>query len=311
MDKRERYTFLLQKIVAAVATMFLVTLFSFVLMRLSPIDAAEAYVKRNSAMVTQAQIDATRIQLGLDKPLLVQYIHWLGNAIRLDFGTSLSSGHTVLSELQNVLPTTLGIVCISAGITMVGILLFGCLGYLCQHHWTQKCLRFLGILGVSVPAFYIATACIDFFAIKIGAIAVVGNAGMGRYLPAAICLSISGICFYGQMLTDGIIQEMEQDYCIYARCCGLCEWRIVWFHALPNALIALLPSFAQMLGMSMANAAIVERVFSLSGLGYLMIDSVIARDTPVIHATVLVLAGALVMMDVVAEVAQKCIKKEL
>lgn len=311
MSRKEIIQYTFQKVLAALATLLLVTLFSFLLMRLSPIDPAEAYVKRNSAMVTQEQIDAARVQLGLDKPLYIQYISWLGNAVHFDFGTSLSTGHFVVSELKNALPTTLTIVCISAVTTIVGVLLFGCFGYLSKSHWTHKFLRFLGILGVSIPAFYLATAFIDLFAIKVGAISVVSNDGFSRYAPAALCLCISGMCFYAQMLTDALIHEMEQDYCVYSKCRGLSEARILLCHALPHALMDLLPNFAQMLGMSLANAAIVERVFSLSGLGYLIIDSVIARDAPVIHAAILVLAGALVILDVVAEVAQRLLKREL
>lgn len=311
MNLKERKRFLIDKTVSVLITLLLVTLFSFLLMRFSPIDPATAYVKRNSAMVTQEQIDAAKIRFGYDKPLYIQYLSWLENAVHLNFGTSLSTGHSVLSELKNSLPTTLIIVMISVASTIIGVLIFGCLGYMSHHCWLRKLLQFIGILGVSVPAFYIATAFIDVFAIKVGTISVVGNSGFSRYGPAALCLCISGICFYSQMLTDALIHEMDQDYCIYAKCRGLSETRILLLHALPHAMIDLLPSFAQMLGMSLANAAIVERVFSLSGFGYLIIDSVIARDAPVIHAAVLILAGALVIMDVIAEVVQKLLKREL
>ncbi len=311
MKRKDVSRYIIQKIFAALFTLFVVTLFSFLLMRLSPIDPAEAYVKRNSAMVTQEQIDAARIRLGYDKPLYIQYFSWLWKALNLNFGTSLATGLPVVSELGDALPTTLIIVTISATITIIGVLIFGCLGYISHHHFTFKLLRFIGILGVSIPAFYIATAFIDVFAIKASAISVVGNSGLSRYGPAALCLCISGMCFYSQMLTDALLHEMDQDYCIYAKCRGISEIRILVCHALPHAMIDLLPNFAQMLGMSLANAAIVERVFSLSGLGYLMIDSVVARDAPMIHASVLVLAGALVIMDVIAEIAQKLLKRDL
>lgn len=311
MSRKEMVHYMVEKVLAALMTLLLVTLFSFLLMRLSPIDPAEAYVKRNSALVTQEQIEAARVKLGLDKPWYIQYANWLWNAVHLQFGTSLATGHSVVSELKKVLPTTLTVVCISAMITMAGVLLLGCFGALSNGRWRQKFLRVVGILGVSIPAFYLATAFIDVFAIKVGAISVVGNEGVRRYVPAALCLCVSGVCFYAQMLADALRREMEQDYSVYAKCRGLSDVRILLCHALPHALIDLLPSFAQMLGLSLANAAVVERVFSLSGLGYLMIDGILARDAPIIHATVLVLAGALVMMDVVAEVAQKLLRREL
>jgi len=144
-----------------------------------------------------------------------------------------------------------------------------------------------------------------------GLISVAGNIGLARFLPAALCLSLSAICFYGQLLSDSLHREMEQDYAFYARCRGLSETRILVCHALPHALVDLLPSFAQMLGLCLAGAAIVERVFSLSGLGYLIIDAVVRRDSPVIHASVLLLAGALVLLDTVAELLQRWLQRDV
>lgn len=311
MGKRKITVYITKKIGFAIFTLLLVTLFSFLLMRLSPIDPAEAYVKRNSAMVTDEQVEAARIQLGLNKPLFVQYFSWLKDAIKLDFGISLSSGHSVTSELAKALLATLHIVGWAALFTIVGVVACGCLLYFLRNLLIGRVMIFIGILGISIPAFYFATAFIDLFALKLNFILVAGNTGLAKYVPPALCLSVSGICFYSQMLAGTLIREMEQDYCIYAKCRGLQESRILLCHALPHAMVDLLPNFAQMLGLCFAGAAIVERVFSLPGIGYLIIDSVIARDAPVTHAAVLVLAGVLVIMDFAAEVMQKILKKEL
>lgn len=311
MRRKKIAGYLLQKAIAVLFTLLLVTLFSFLLMRLSPIDPAEAYVKRNSAMVTDEQIAAARVRLGLDKPLYIQYTAWLTNALKLDFGTSLASGHPVIYDLLNALPATFILVGWSALFMTAGSLILGCMGYFANGHWLNKIFRLTGVLGVSIPAFYLAAAFLDLFALKWGVISVVGNTGFAKYGPAAICLAISGICFYAQILADSLIHEMEQDYCSYAKCRGLDESRILICHALPHALIDLLPNFAQMLGLAFAGAAIVERVFSLSGLGYLIIDSVIARDSPMIFASVLVLAGVLVILDLLAEILQKILRREI
>ena len=193
----------------------------------------------------------------------------------------------------------------------LGVLGVGMLGYL----WRQKAggmiLSFLTMIGISVPGFYLGTAFIDLFAVRLGWISVSGNSGFTRYFPVALCLSVLGICFYGQMLAASLEREMEQDYAMYLRCRGLREGRILLFHAFPHAVVDLLPSFAQMLGLCLANAAIVERVFSLSGLGYLIIDAVVKRDSPVIHAAVLVLALTLVLLDTAAELLQYGLRSDM
>ena len=168
----------------------------------------------------------------------------------------------------------------------------------------------IGLL-LSLAGFYLGTAFIDLFAVRLGWISVSGNSGFARYFPVALCLSVLGICFYGQMLAASLEREMEQDYAMYLRCRGLQDGRILLFHAFPHAVVDLLPSFAQMLGLCLANAAIVERVFSLSGLGYLIIDAVVKRDSPVIHAAVLVLALTLVLLDTVAELLQYALRSDM
>ena len=302
MAQRTR-RYLIRRAVVVLLTLFVVTLLSFLLMRLSPIDPATAYVKRNSAVVTQEQIDEARVMLGLDKPLPVQYFDWVVDALHMDFGISLGTGNPVTEELAKTVPVTLTVVAYSAVIMSLGVLGVGMLGYLWRQKAGSMILSFLTMIGISVPGFYLGTAFIDLLAVRRG--------GFTRYFPVALCLSVLGICFYGQMLAASLEREMEQDYAMYLRCRGLREGRILLFHAFPHAVVDLLPSFAQMLGLCLANAAIVERVFSLSGLGYLIIDAVVKRDSPVIHAAVLVLALTLVLLDTAAELLQYGLRSDM
>ena len=310
MDSRTRI-YIIRRIIVVILTLFVVTLLSFLLMRLSPIDPATAYVKRNSAIVTQEQIEEARVMLGLNKSLPAQYLDWVYDAAHMDFGISLGTGNPVTEELGKTVPVTFTVVAYSAVIMAMGVMIVGALGYLWRNKAGGMVLSFLTIVGISVPGFYFGTAFIDVFAVQLGWLKVSGNSGFLKYFPVALCLSILGICFYGQMLAASLEREMDQDYTMYARCRGLSETRILFFHALPHAVVDLLPNFAQMLGLCLANAAIVERVFSLSGLGYLIIDAVVKRDSPVIHAAVLILALTLVLLDTVAELLQYALRSDM
>jgi len=301
--------YIFKKSLEVILTLLIVTLLSFLLMRLSPVDPAIAYVKRNTPIVTEEQIQTTRIKLGLDKPLFVQYYTWVKNAIRFDFGISLRSGHPVIEEIGKTLHVTLKIVLLSAAIMVVGIFLFGCLNYFLRNRIIGNFLIFFYIGAISIPPFYLASLYIDIFALKLGLMSVSGNTGLLRYLPASLCLSVLGIALYSQLLGKGIEREMNEDYAFYARCRGLKESRILLFHALPHAAIAIIPSFLQMLGLFMAGAAIVESVFSLPGIGHLIIDSVIQRDSPMIHGEVLVLAFAFVTFNVLSDILQLCLQR--
>lgn len=303
--------YIVRRIIVVFFTLFIVTLLSFLLMRLSPIDPATAYVKRNSAIVTEEQIEDARVMLGLDKSLPEQYIDWAYDALHMEFGISLGTGNPVTEELAKTVPVTLTVVLYSAVIMMLGVLIVGTLGYFWREKVRGIVLSFLVIVGISVPGFYIGTAFIDVFAVRLNVISVSGNAGFMKYFPVALCLSVLGSCFYGQMLSASLEREMDQDYAMYARCRGISDMRILIFHALPHAIVDLLPNFAQMLGLCLANAAILERVFSLSGLGYLIIDAVVKRDSPMIHAAVLVLALTLVLLDTVAELLQYVLRSDM
>ena len=129
MQQRTR-RYLIRRAIVVLLTLFVVTLLSFLLMRLSPIDPATAYVKRNSAIVTQEQIDEARVMLGLDKPLPVQYFDWVVDALHMDFGISLGTGNPVTEELAKTVPVTLTVVAYSAEIMSLGDLGVGMLGYL-------------------------------------------------------------------------------------------------------------------------------------------------------------------------------------
>lgn len=114
---------------------------------------------------------------------------------------------------------------------------------------------------------------------------------------------------YSQLLSKNIEREMNEDYAVYARCRGLSDMRILWTHALPHALAGLAPSFLQMVGISLAGSAIVEKIFSLPGLGYSIVDSVLYRDTPMIHATILFLAFFLVICNTVSDILQRIFQR--
>lgn len=198
-------------------------------------------------LYTPEQLDELREEMGLNQPLLVQYGTWVGNALHLDFGTSLVNGRSVLGEVSRAMGVTLSIVLIAAVIEAVGILLVGSLCYWCRRKWAHLLLVFVCIVGVSIPPFFLASSFLDVFAVRFGWISVASSTGLMRYLPAAICLAVGGIALYSQLLSKNIEREMNEDYAVYARCRGLSDMRILWTHALPHALAGLAPSFCRWL----------------------------------------------------------------
>lgn len=300
--------FIGRKALELLLTLLIVTMISFILMQLSPIDAAEAYARRNAFAITPEYVQELREEMGLGAPLPAQYWRWVRRAAALDFGVSYVSGRDVFTEVTVAFSVTASIVLITAVVQAVGSLLMGCLCYLTRRHWSGKLLNLLCVAGISVPAFFFASTFLDVFAVRFGWLRVAGNTGLMRYLPAALCLAVSGVAFFGQLLAGGIARAMGEESADYARCRGLTERRILLCHALPAALTGVLPNFMQMMGLCMAGSMIVERIFSLPGLGYLIIESVLYRDAPMIHATILFLAFSLVFFYILADVLQRAVQ---
>lgn len=181
--------FLLQKVLQLFLTLFLVTAITFILMQLSPIDAAEAYSRRIFT-VDEARIEAVREQMGLNRHIVVQYLDWLNGLLHFDLGTSYVDNRDVFLIVSAASKETACIVLLSMVLQAAGSLVLGILLYLSRKNVLGKILAFVSIAAISVPAFYLATSFIDIVAVRWKLINVAGNTGLMRYLPAALCLAV-------------------------------------------------------------------------------------------------------------------------
>ena len=307
--KSFKNNFIVRKLIEVILTLLTVSLISFILMKISPIDAAEAYARRNSFAMNPEMLESLREDMGLNKPIVVQYINWISKALRLDFGSSYVTGRDVFTDVVGALGITGKVVIISGLIQLVGALFVGCLSYYTKRTLANKIIELITIGGISIPAFFFAGLFIDIFAVKFAWMQVATNKGFFRYFPAAFCLAISGIAFFGQLLSTSVEKYASTDSALYARCRGISEKRLILFHVLPMALREVLPNFMQMLGIAMAGSMVVERIFSLPGLGYMIIEAILYRDSPVIHAVILFLGFALVFFNILASVIERSLSR--
>ena len=228
--KRDMRKYILRKLVELIFTLLFVTLLSFLLMRLSSVDPATAYAKRMIGNPTAEQIEKIRIQLGFDKPLLVQYGRWVWDLLHFDLGVSLANGHDVWTDIATAFPKTLGIVALASIFQVVFIVIVSCIAFLLPWKLPKKAVRLLCILGVSIPSFYLATVYLDYFAVQKSLISVAGNTTLLSYISPAICIGVFGASFYTPLLMDALEHESDEDYAFYARCRGLSEKRLLLCH---------------------------------------------------------------------------------
>ena len=308
--KRDMRKYILRKLVELIFTLLFVTLLSFLLMRLSSVDPAIAYVKRMIGNPTAEQIEKIRIQLGFDKPLLVQYGRWVWDLLHFDLGVSLANGHDVWTDIATAFPKTLGIVALASIFQVVVFVIVSCIAFLLPWKLPKKAVRLLCILGVSIPSFYLATVYLDYFAVQKSLISVAGNTTLLSYISPAICIGVFGASFYTPLLMDALEHESNEDYAFYARCRGLSEKRLLLCHFFPRAAMGLVPNFLQSIGLALANATVIESIFSIPGFGYLIVNHVLDRDTPMIHAEVFFLALAIALCNIAADLVQWAIGRK-
>lgn len=297
------------RIFELIITVLIVSLLSFILMRLSSVDPATAYAKRSIGSPTIDQIEEIRQRLGFDKPVYEQYINWIKNLFKFDLGQSLTNNKPVWENISMALPKTLSIVFQSALMQIIIISLFGCVTFILRNKGITKLINFICLIGISTPMFYTAIILLDLFAVKWNIISVSGNTTFISYLLPATSMCIFGSSFYIPLFIDELAIESEENYVSFFRGNGLSEMKIFFLHMFPNAAIKLIPSFFQSVGLMIANATIIEVIFSIPGFGYLIVNSVLNRDAPMIHAIVFFLALFIAMANILSEIISNLLSR--
>lgn len=277
--------------------LLLVSAAAFALVRLMPGDAATAYLNAMNAPITEAALQKVQKDLGLDKPVAVQYGIWLKQALSLDFGLSYMTKRPVIDELMRGFYYT----AVLTGSAVVWIIVFSLpLGILAGRHpgsFMDQIIRAMTFLGSSIPSFWLGFLLVEFFSLRLKLLPVQGAGTLKHILLPSITLACSYLAMYTKMLRGGIVEHSGRTYVLYARARGLKKKTILWRHILPNALNPVLTSLGLSLGSMLSGAVIVENVFAWPGMGRVIVHAVAGRDYPVIQGYILVIAAVYIVLN--------------
>lgn len=248
-------------------------------------------------------------QYGLDQPVPVQYVKWLGNVLTGDFGTSLKSGKTVASEILTRLPVTLELAVLATITSLILAIPAGIAAALYRGRWPDTVLRLVALVGLSVPNFLIATMLVLFISTQWRILPTTGfvpmSEGIGPNLKSLIMPTISlGALLAAsimRMMRSSMLEELSKEYLTVARAKGLQQRSVVLGHALRNSLIPVITVVGIQTGYMLGGTVIVEQVFAIPGIGRLALDAVNQRDYPLVQGTVMFIAGAFVFMNMVTD----------
>lgn len=259
----------------------------FTLLHIIPGDPARMIL---GVTATPEQLAALRHNLGLDQPFLVQLGTYMKNLFfHLDMGLSYVTQTPIAQAIWSRLPRTMGLGLISMIISFVLGVLLGILAGTHQNRWQDNLSMIIALIGVSMPAFWLALMLVLLFSVKLGWLPASGMGGIQYYILPAIANSLGGVAGIARQTRSSILEVIRSDYVTTARSKGLTEHEVVYKHILPNALIPIITvaggSFAAVFG----GSVIIETVFSIDGIGLYMMSGITSRDYPVVQGCVVLL----------------------
>ena len=293
--------YLTQKLLSLIPVLLGISLVAFVLGVISPGNPAELALSQGGYEPTPEQIAAMEVEMGLDKPYPVQYIRWVGNALRGDLGTSYASGREVASELQRRLPVTLKLACYSIVLAVAGGLFMGCVAAVYREKWPDRMVKALINIQLSFPSFWLALLMILLFAETLGWLPTSGVGGFRYMLMPAVVLSSATAATAARLTRSSLLAEFGKQYCTAAAARGISRWRLVLKNALPNAIVPTVALLGNSLGGMLGGSVIIESIFALPGIGSYALDSITNRDYPALQGYVLLAGAIYVAMTVVVD----------
>ena len=298
--------YLLQRILSALLVIWGVSLLVFLIIQLVPGDPARIVL---GAYASQEQVDGIRERMGLNEPILKQYVKWLGNALRGDFGSSLLTAQPVAKSIWQKLPRTveLGLASLAVGSAVafpIGI-------YTALHpgKWLDIVGTLFSQLGVSIPSFWFAILMISFFSVNLGILPPGGYVplaeGVGPWLKhlimPALATGLVSASIQTRFIRSAMLDVLSQPYIQTARAKGLTERLVLNRHALRNALINIVTILGLQVTVLLSGSVIAEVVFSWPGLGGLSLDAVLRRDYTMLQATVLMFTSMVVFVNLAVD----------
>jgi peptide/nickel transport system permease protein len=305
------HKYVIRRLLMMIPILFGVSLVVFFIMRMVPGDVATMILMGPTGDVgaRQEDIAALREKLGLDRPLALQYLSWVGGLLRLDVGDSLWSGKPIFEEVIERFPLTLELAALSILISVVIALGTGIFSAVRQDTWIDYVFRAVSIAGLSVPNFWLGTMVIlilsryFFWSPPLGYTAFFDDplTNLQQMIWPAVILGYSLAAVTSRMTRSSLLEVLREDYIRTAWAKGLPERIIVMRHAFRNALLPVLTLSAIQLGTLLGGTVIMETIFTLPGIGRYLVDSIFHRDYPVTQTIITIMAVKFVFINLIVD----------
>lgn len=300
--------YILKRLVLAIPVLLGITVVVFLLVRLIPGDVIDLMLGTEGSLRPEIR-QQLRETLGLDRPLYLQYLTWLGDILRGDLGRSLRTGQPIVENLAGKLPITLELAILSILMSMLIAIPLGIISALRRNSLADFFVRLVGTVGLSLPNFWLATMLILIASryfhwgaslVYVSPVDDLGENLKQMMLPSiALALGLTAVVM--RMTRSSMLEVLSQDYVRTARAKGVRERWVVYRHALRNALMPVITVIGIQTGHLLGGAVIVEQIFGLPGLGWFLLNGIYQRDYPAVQAGVLILAAIFVLTNLIVD----------
>lgn len=291
----------MRRIGQMVVVLFVLSTITFILMKLTPGDPLKQMLHLDVANVSSEQVAATKEKLGLNQPIIVQYGQWLREIVQLNFGTSYQTGESVSKELLYYTPPTVTI----ALCTMVTVLLIsvplGTIAAQYYHTWIDQIIRTLTSVMVSVPSFFLGTILIYICAQRLAILPSSGISTPSGYILPVLSLSIGMSAYYVRLMRSNLLELYGSQEVQASRLRGMSESYIYWKDLFKPALLPIITIMGMSVGSLIGGTVVIENLFGIPGVGHFLVDSIRARDYPVIQGVVLLIGCCVIVANTVSD----------
>ena len=293
--------YIVKRVLLAIVTLFLVCFITFFAMNAIPGGPFNGEKAK-----TQAVMDALNKRYGLDKPVGVQFINYMKNLLHGDFGISLKTGRSIAKTIREsfAISAKLGLMAVIVAL-IFGIVL-GCLAALKRNTWIDHVIIFFVTLFTAMPSFVAASFLLLIFCIQLGWVPVWSTANPNYVLPV-IALSLSPMATITRLTKTSMLDALGQDYVRTARAKGVRPLKVIFVHTLRNALIPVITYVGPLIASILTGSLVVEKIFTIGGLGSKFVDSITNRDYTMIMGTTIFLATIMIIMNLLSDIVYKIV----
>ena len=305
--------YVIKRLLASDNLLPFISFLCFCFINLIPSDPAEVALRmRQTPIITEEAIAEVRRELGLDQPFFVRYAVWLWNCLQGDFGVSYTNpARTVLGELSRCMPATLSLAGMSLVYVIALSLPIGFLSAVYKDSWFDRIMRGVVFATTAMPAFWVGLLLICLVSIKMDLLPTSGSGSFAHLILPAFTVALTYISTYIRLIRNNMLENMREDYVLYANVRGLRQRAILVRHVLKNSLQSCVTAIGMSIPQLIAGTIVVENVFAWPGLGKLCITSIFNRDYPVIQAYVLLMGVLFVFFNLLFDIIQCAVDPRL